>query len=54
MKIRNPVARDLRSPKYIKRVVKDRTKYTRKTKHKPRPPSRGYCRSCRKCCTEVG
>ena len=31
---KNPVAKDLRSPKYKKRVVKDKTKYTRKEKHK--------------------
>jgi len=41
MKRRNPVARNLLSPKYRKRIVRDRTKFTRKTKHKPRPLSRG-------------
>ena len=28
--LRNPVAMDLRTPKYRKRVTKDRTKYDRK------------------------
>ena len=30
MKKQNPIARDLRTPKYRKRVVKDKTKYDRK------------------------
>ena len=30
MKKRNPIAKDLRTPKYRKRVVKDKTKYDRK------------------------
>lgn len=34
MKTRDPMARDLRTPKYRARVVKDRTKYNRKIKHK--------------------
>lgn len=46
MKRRNVIAADLRTPKYRKKVVQDRTKYTRKSKHKlilkPRPPSRGF------------
>jgi len=46
MKRRNIIAADLRSVKYRKRVVQDKTKYTRKLKHKcilkPRPPSRGF------------
>ncbi len=41
MKRRNVIAADLRSPKYRKKVMRDRTKYTRKTKYKPRPPRRG-------------
>ena len=28
--IKNPVAKDLRTPKYKKRVVSDKTKYNRK------------------------
>jgi hypothetical protein len=31
---KNPVAKDLRTPKYRPRVTRDRTKYTRKQKHK--------------------
>ena len=31
MKKQNPIAKDLRTPKYRKRVVKDKTKYDRKT-----------------------
>ena len=46
MKRRNVIAADLRSPKYQKKVVRDRTKYTRKSKHKlilkPRLPSRDF------------
>ena len=35
MKKQNPIAKDLRTPKYRKRVVKDKTKYDRKdTKRK--------------------
>jgi len=30
------MARDLRQPKYRQQVVKDKTKYTRKIKHKKR------------------
>ena len=30
MKKQNPIARDLRTPKYKPRVVKDKTKYDRK------------------------
>ena len=30
MKKQNPIAKDLRTPKYKKRVVKDKTKYDRK------------------------
>ena len=30
---KNYVAKDLRSPKYKQRIVKDKSKYTRKTKH---------------------
>jgi len=31
---RNHIARELRTPKYRKRIVRARTKYTRKNKHK--------------------
>ena len=31
---RNPIARDLRSPKYRKRVVKSKVKYDRKKQEK--------------------
>jgi hypothetical protein len=34
MKKRNPLAKELRTPKYRPRVVRDRKTYTRKTKHK--------------------
>ena len=34
MRIKNPMAADLRTPKYRKRVVRSRVKYTRKSKHK--------------------
>ena len=34
VKLRNSFARDLRTAKYRKRVVSDKTKYTRKVKHK--------------------
>lgn len=34
MRTRDPVARDLRTPKYRPRVVKNKKKYTRKAKHK--------------------
>ena len=30
MKKQNPIARDLRTPKYKPRIVKDKTKYDRK------------------------
>ena len=30
MKKQNPIAKDLRTPKYRKRIVKDKTKYDRK------------------------
>lgn len=33
---RNPYARDLRSGKYARRVIRSRKKYTRKDKHKRR------------------
>jgi stalled ribosome alternative rescue factor ArfA len=33
---RNPVAAELREGKFRKRVERDRTKYTRKAKHKNR------------------
>ncbi len=46
MKKRNMIAADLRSAKYRKRVVQDKTRYTRKLKHKqtfnPRPSRRGF------------
>lgn len=32
-KRRNPIAQDLRTAKYKKRVLRDRSKYTRKQKH---------------------
>jgi hypothetical protein len=31
---RNPIAKDLRTRKYRVRVVRDKTRYTRKAKHK--------------------
>ena len=31
---RSPIAKDLRSPKYRMRVVKNKKAYSRKTKHK--------------------
>ena len=31
---RNPIAKDVRSPKYRPRVIKSRKAYTRKVKHK--------------------
>jgi hypothetical protein len=34
MKPNRALGRDLRSPKYKPRIVRDRTKYTRKVKHK--------------------
>ena len=34
MKLRNPIARDLHSPKYRQRIVKDPNQYSRKVKHK--------------------
>lgn len=34
---RSPQAKDLRTPKYRSRIVRDRTKYTRKTKHRRQP-----------------
>ena len=30
MKKQNPIAKELRTPKYRKRIVKDKTKYNRK------------------------
>tara|TARA_R110002074_G_scaffold188993_1_gene354727 strand:- start:459 stop:587 length:129 start_codon:yes stop_codon:yes gene_type:complete len=30
---KNYIAKDLHSPKYKQRIVKDKSKYTRKTKH---------------------
>lgn len=32
--VRNPVARELASSKFRKRVVQDKTKYSRKQKHR--------------------
>lgn len=32
--VRNPVAAELHTAQYRKRVVRDKTKYTRKKKHK--------------------
>ena len=32
--VRNPVAEQLHTAKFRKRVVRNRTKYTRKTKHR--------------------
>ena len=32
--VRNPIAAELHKSKFRKRVVRDRTKYTRKTKHR--------------------
>ena len=34
LKQRNHIAMDLRTPKYRKRVIRDRTKYDRKVKHR--------------------
>lgn len=34
VQVRNPVARELASSKFRKRVVRDKTKYCRKQKHK--------------------
>jgi len=34
MKLRNFYAKELRTPKFRMKVVKDKTKYTRKIKHK--------------------
>ena len=34
MKTRNPMAQDLRTPKYRKRIVRSRKAYTRKAKHR--------------------
>jgi len=31
---KNPIAKDLRTSKYKKRIVEDKTKYTRKEKYK--------------------
>lgn len=36
---RNPMAKELRQPKYRLRVVRSRVTYTRKTKHKVKPTS---------------
>lgn len=33
LKPRNPIAKDLRTPKYRMRVVESKVKYTRKSKH---------------------
>jgi len=33
--VRNLIAKDLHTPKYKQRVVRDRKTYTRKVKHKP-------------------
>ena len=41
---RNHIARDLRTSKYRKRVVRSRKTYTRKAKHKVETPS-GVCRA---------
>ena len=37
----NPVAKNLRAPRYRKRVVESRVKYTRKTKHMERARDKG-------------
>ena len=37
MKKQNPIAKDLRTPKYRKRVVKDKTKYDRKNNKRKSP-----------------
>ncbi len=37
MKKQNPIAKDLRTPKYRKRVVKDKTKYDRKNNKRQSP-----------------
>jgi len=34
--VKNPIAKDLRTPKYRKRVTRDKTVYTRKEKHNER------------------
>ena len=34
MKVRDPIAKDVRTPKYRMRVVESKVHYTRKTKHK--------------------
>lgn len=34
MKPRNPIAKDVRTPKYRMRVVESKVKYIRKSKHK--------------------
>lgn len=34
--VRNPVAAELVSRKFQKQVIRDKTKYTRKTKHRKR------------------
>lgn len=34
MKTRNPIAKDLRSPKYRQRIVRDPNQYSRKVKHR--------------------
>lgn len=40
-KKRNAIARDLRTPKYRKRVERDRTKYSRKGKQRWSPDKSG-------------
>ena len=37
MKKQNPIAKDLRTPKYRKRIVKDKTKYNRKDNKRKSP-----------------
>ena len=34
--VKNPIAKDLRTPKYRKRLTRDKSKYTRKDKHSER------------------
>lgn len=36
----NPVAKDLRTPKYRMRVQKQKTKYKRKEKHRNKPDAK--------------
>ena len=34
MKNKNPIAKELRTPKYKQKIIEDKTKYTRKEKFK--------------------